>query len=444
MKKGKLSRRSFFKTIGTASIAFPFISHQLISAPPSSRVRFAAFGTANMARVDIYEIISHPNVDFIAAADVDNNFLSQIKKDHPQLKIYTDYRKLLDEEKDIDCLSISTPDHTHAVMAMAAMQRNLAIYCQKPMAHDIYEVRKLTEYAQQNNIITQMGIQIHAHDIYRSTPKIIQSGIIGKIKETWSWCGNSYGSEDPLPSNTSPTPNHLNWDLWLNTAAERPYIEGQYHPGVWRNILDLGTGVLGDMGCHIFDNIFSSLELKAPISVRSEGPEPNKWYWAKNEIVHYTFPGNSYTAEDKLPVHWHSGGNLPPEEIRKLVGELPHSGSIFLGTEGIYLIPHFSTPKLFKKNGDKYEEYPEIQKLITLPTISHWHQFIDGVLAKGTPAANFDYAGPLAECILIGTIASRFRNTTLKWDCKNMQFDLKEANCFIKRTYRKGWEIEGL
>lgn len=224
MKRTALTRRSFLKTLGTATIAVPFITRNLIANPPSNRVRFAAFGTANMAGADISEIVSHPNVDFVAAADVDSNYLKAQKSAHPNLKVYTDYRKLLDKEKDIDCLNVSTPDHTHALLAMSAMQRGIHIYCQKPMAHDVYEVRKLTRYAAEHKIITQMGIQIHSHDIYRSTVKLLQEGIIGKIKETWSWCGSSYGYDTPLPSGSDPIPENLNWDLWLNTEIGRAHV----------------------------------------------------------------------------------------------------------------------------------------------------------------------------------------------------------------------------
>ena len=433
------------KTAGSIALTAPFITRNLISAPPSERVRFAGFGAANMAGADIGEIISHPKVDFVAVADVDQNYLAQQKKNHPQLKTYADYRELLDKEKDIDCLTVSTPDHTHAIMAMSAMRRGIHVYCQKPMAHDLYEVRQLTRYAAEHKLVTQMGIQIHSHDIYRNTAKLLKEGIIGKIKETWSWCGSSYGSLNDLPGGEDPIPATLNWDLWLNTAAERPYLASQYHPKVWRNILDLGTGVFGDMGCHIFDNVFSALELTSPTSLRSEGPAPNKSYWATRSRMHYVFPGTQYTEGKTINVHWYDGPERPPQEVADWVGgTLPNMGTLFLGTEGIYLIPHYTTPKLFTKTGDKYEEVPELTKRFTLPTVNHWHQFIDAVRGEGKTSAGFDFAGPLAETVLLGSVACRFPETALKWDTDALKFDLKEANAFVKRTYRAGWGVEGL
>ena len=202
--------------MGAAACIAPFFTRNLISAPPSGRVRFAAFGSANMARTDINSIINHPNVDFIATADVDSGYLASIKKDMadkaPNLRIYADYRELLDKEKDLDCISISTPDHCHGVQALSAMQQGFHVYCQKPLTHDIYESRILAQYATENKLVTQMGIQIHSEGVYRSTVKLIQSGIIGKIKEAYSWCGNRHwGSNDPRPTGSDPIPSSLNW-----------------------------------------------------------------------------------------------------------------------------------------------------------------------------------------------------------------------------------------
>lgn len=444
MSKTVFSRRSFLKTAGAAAFTVPFITRNLISAPPSGRVRFASFGAANMAGGDIGEIVNHPQVDFVAVADVDKNYLAGKKREFPKLNLYTDYRELLDKEKDIDCLTVSTPDHAHAVMAMSAMRRGIHVYCQKPLAHDIYEVRQLARYAAENKRITQMGIQIHSYDIYRNTARLIKEGIIGKIKETWSWCGSSYGSLYSLSAGSDPIPETLDWDLWLNTAPERPYLSRQYHPKVWRNILDLGTGVFGDMGCHIFDNVFAALDLTAPLTIRSEGPAPNKWYWAKRSRMHYLFPGTQYTEGKTLNVHWYDGAERPPQYVIDWVGGLPGQGTLFLGTEGIYLIPHYSTPSLFQKKGDKYEAVPELTKRFTLPTVSHWHQFIDAVRGEDKTSAGFDYSGPLTEAVLLGSIACRFPETTLKWDAAALRFDRQEANQYVRRVYRPGWNVEGL
>lgn len=455
----KFSRRSFLKTLGAAALTAPFITRNLISAPPSSRVRYAAFGSANMARADINSIISHPNVDFVAVADVDSGYLAGIKKDlegkFPKLRTYVDYRELLDKEKDLDCVSVTTPDHCHAVMAMSAMQLGLNVYCQKPLAHDIYEVRALTNYAKKKKLVTQMGIQIHSNDVYRTTVNMIQSGIIGKIKETHSWCGNRHwGSTDPKPTASDPVPETLNWDLWLNTAAKRPFVKDIYHPGNWRKVQDFGTGIFGDMGCHIFDPVFKALELTSPIQVRSEGPRPNDYFWGLKTEMHYIFPGTKYTAEKTIPVYWYDGpGERPPKHIMELVPNMPTLGSIFIGEKGVLVIPHIGAPVVYMKNGDKYEEFEDddvLQKL-ALPSLNHWHQFVDAVQGKGKTTAGFDYSGPLTESVLLGSIACKFPKTTLKWNSKSLKFSLAEANKkfkpaneLVKREYRAGWKVKGL
>lgn len=448
----KLSRRSFLKTMGAVACTAPFFTRNLISAPPSERVRYAAFGSANMARSDINSIINHPNVDFIATADVDSGYLASIKKDLadkcPNLKIYADYRDLLEKEKDLDCVSVTTPDHCHAVMAMSAMQKGLHVYCQKPLTHDIYESRTLANFAARKKLVTQMGIQIHSEGVYRSTVKMIQSGIIGKIKEAYSWCGNRHwGSNDPRPTGSDPVPSTLNWDLWLNTASERPFVNEIYHPGNWRKVQDFGTGIFGDMGCHIFDPVFKALGLTAPISVRSEGPRPNDYFWGLKTEMLYIFPGTPYTAEDTIKVHWYDGpGERPPKEIMELVPNMPALGSIFIGEKGVLVIPHIAAPVVYMKEGDKYVEFEDDDELkrLSLPSLNHWHQFVDGVMGKGKTSAGFDYSGPLTEAVLLGSIACKFPKTTLKWNASRMKFDLKEATKLVERKYRKGWDVKGL
>jgi predicted dehydrogenase len=178
-------------------------------------------------------------------------------------------------------------------MAMSAMRRGIHVYCQKPMAHDLYEVRQLTRYAAEHKLVTQMGIQIHSNDIYRNTAKLLKEGIIGKIKETWSWCGSSYGSVNALPGGEDPIPRLL---TGISGSIRRPSVLTWPRSIIRKsggNILDLGTGVFGDMGCHIFDNVFSALELTSPTSLRSEGPAPNKSYWATRSRMHYVFPGHN-------------------------------------------------------------------------------------------------------------------------------------------------------
>src|SRR5438445_10919237 len=425
------SRRSFLKTIGAAALGAPFVTRGLMAQSPNSVVRDASFGSAGMAWSDVSEFAKFPQFKLVAVAEVDLNRVAELKKKVPDLPIYQDWRKLLDKEaKNIDSVNVSTPDHMHAPIGMSAMQLGKNLYGQKPLAHDLYEVRKLTEFAREKKLVTQMGIQIQSVNHYRMAVRLIQDGVIGKIKETHSWCLKSWGDPAPRPDQTDPIPANFDWNLWLGVAEERPFIGSEYyHPVNWRKRLDFGTGTFGDMGCHIFDPVFSALELHSPVSVRSEGPAPNKWNWALDSQIHYTFPGSKLTAESTLPVNWYDGAAKPPSEVLKLLegDDRPETGSIFVGTEGVLVLPHWSRPLLYPDAKFKDFKFPDV------PGADHWEQFLQACQGNCKTTANFGYAGPLTEAVLLGGVASRFPQTTLKWNSDKMKFDLAEANHFTRR-----------
>lgn len=395
-----------------------------------------------MAASDLETITRHEFVKLVAVADVDSNNVQRWKQQFPEIKIYKDWRKMLEEVKEIDTVNVSTPDHTHAPAAMFAMQSGKHVYVQKPLTHDIYETRRLTEVARQKKLVTQMGIQIHSTLEYRLAVRLIQDGVIGKIKAVHSWSNKKWGDMEPLPDRSDPVPPNLDWDLWLGVCEPRPFIgNGYYHPANWRKRLDFGTGTFGDMGCHIFDPVFKSLELTAPISVRSEGPAPNKWNWAINAVIHYIFPGTKFTEGKTIPITWYDGDEKPPQDVQALVGPepIPGQGSIFIGTKGVMLLPHIAKPKLFPQDQFKDFAFPKVE------TANHYTQFLEAVRNNGKTWAGFDYSGPLTESVLLGSVATRFPKTTLEWNAKSLKFtNLKEANQLIRRAYRKGWEIKGL
>jgi len=442
------NRRAFLKATALTTIAAPFFVPRLISAPPSGRVRHASFGAGGMARADLSEITKHANVDFVAVADIEPAKASDLKQKFPALRVYQDWREMLDQEKDLTSVNVSTPDHMHAPMAMSAMRRGLHVYGQKPLTHDLYETRQLTEFAREMKLVTQMGIQIHSSSVYRQAVQLVQTGAIGKVKEVHTWSSKKWGDTKPMPSRVDPVPAGLNWDLWLGVCAPRPFIAGWYHPGEWRKRLDFGTGTFGDMGCHIYDPFFKALALTAPLSVRSEGPAPNDHSWAVDAVIHYVFPGTQFTEGKTVRVTWYDGDQRPPAEVQELVRnkkappekpwKLTDQGSIVIGTKGVLLIPHVDRPRLFP--AEQYADFkmPEVQ------SANHWHQFIDAILGKDKTQANWDYAGPLTEAVLLGSVATRFRNTTLEWNAKKLTFDVKEANQYVRRKYRKGWEVKGL
>lgn len=435
------SRRAFLKTTLVSAVSMPFFVPRLISAPPSGKVFHASFGAGGMARADLMAIASHANVQLVAVADVEPARANDLLKKYPDLRIYADWRELLEKEKELTSVNVSTPDHMHAPMAMAAMNRNLHVYGQKPLTHDIYETRRLTEVARKKKLVTQMGIQIHSSAEYRLAVQLVQDGAIGKIKEVHTWSNKKWGDVTSRPERTDPIPEGFNWDHWLGVCAERPFIgNGYYHPANWRKRLDFGTGTFGDMGCHIYDPVFKALAVTAPISVRSEGAAPNEHSWATDAVIHYVFPGTKFTAEKTVKVTWYDGSKRPPAEVMAMVGpKPPEQGSIFLGTKGVMVLPHIARPILLPVEDFKDFKMPEVKGS------NHWHQFVAAIQGKGTTLANFDYAGPLTEAVLLGSVATRFPNQTLEWNAKRLKFSNEgKANQYVRRKYRKGWEVAGL
>lgn len=436
------TRRSLLKLLGTSAASAPFVTGNLMAQSPAKTIRHACFGAGGQGLSDLQQIANCNNVEMVAFCDVDLSQMKDLGKQYPNARFYQDWRELLDKEaKNIDSVNVSTPDHMHAPIAVSAMQLGKHVYGQKPLAHNLHETRRMTELAAEKKLVTQMGIQIHSTAYYRIAAQVMRDGVIGKIKEVHSWCAKSWGDMSAKPDITDPVPEELAWDLWLGVRAERPFIgSSYYHPENWRKRLDFGTGTLGDMGCHIFDPLFMGLGLDAPISVRSEGPPPNEWNWALDGKVIYQFKGSPLTAGETLDIFWYDGAASPPAEIIALTGEsqLPQSGSILVGTEGVMLLPHYQVPKF--SPGEKFKDY----KLPRIKGLNHYAQFIDACRGEDKTTADFAYSGPLTEAILIGGIASHFQNTTLKWDSQQLKFDLPEANPFVGRDYREGWRIPGL
>jgi len=443
--RNTLSRREFLRRAALTAAglwAAPYVTSGLRAASPNEMLLHASFGTSGMAHSDIQGITRGGKARLVAVADVDLSKANALKKEFPDIKIYQDWRELLDKEKSIDSVNVTVPDHMHAAMAMSAMQLGKHVYCQKPMTHDIYETRRLTEFARQKKLVTQMGIQIHSSSTYREAVRIIQDGTIGKVKEVHTWSNKAWGDPSPRPDRSDPVPQNFNWDAWLGTAAARPFIgDGYYHPGNWRKRLDFGTGTFGDMGCHIYDPVFKALELTAPLSLRSDGPSPNQWNWAINARIEYVFPGTRFTEGQTVKVTWYDGNERPPKEKQPPLGDdkLPDQGSVFIGTKGMMMLPHIARAQLFPEKDFENWQRPKVSEN------DHWLQFVEACRGNGQTAANFDYAGPLTESVLLGSVATRFPKTTMQWDAKKLKFtNVSEANQYVRRRYRKGWEVRGL
>ena len=439
-----LNRRLFLKTAVASTFAAPAFIRNLRAASPIETVRHASFGASGMAGADLGQIVGHPKVKLVCVAEVDLSRAEGLKKKFPDVRVYQDWRKLLDEEsKNLDSVNVSTPDHMHASIGMSAMQRGLHLYGQKPLTHDVYDSRQLARFAAEKKLVTQMGIQIHSDVTYRSAVMLIQGGAIGKVQSVHSWSGKQWGDTTPLPQKVDPVPDGFDWDLWLGVCESRPFIGGgYYHPGNWRKRLDFGTGTFGDMGCHIFDPVFKALELTAPLTLRSTGPTPNATNWANDAIVHLTFPQTAHTVGPVVPITWYDGIQRPPKDVTTpILGDraLPDQGSLFIGEKGSMLLPHVGHPELLPEK--QFVDYPKPK----LDPINHWHQFIEAVRGNGTTNAHFGYSGPLTESVLLGGVATFFPNETLEWDMANLKFKNKpQADRLIRRTHRKGWEVAGL
>ena len=440
MKQIRITRRAALKGLAAAGIGLPSVLRAYAQGKPLETLNHASFGANGMALSDIRALTASKHVRLVAVADVDQNRTTQMRKQFPQARIYQDWRELLDKEKELNSVNVSTPDHMHAIITMRAMQQGLHVYTQKPLTQTIYEARQLAIVARERKLVSQMGIQVHSNNVHRTVVATIQAGTIGRVREVYSWSDKQWGDSNPRPDRKDPVPKNLNWDLWLGVAAERPFLNKYYHPSEWRKRLDFGTGTFGDMGCHILDPVFTSLQLTAPLSVRAESGAPNADSWGLGCQVQYTFPGTKHTA-DRLTLHWYDGGARPPAKVRELIGKrkLQDQGSIYIGASGVLYSPYIAAPVLLPEEkfmGHKWDR-PGDQ--------NHYLQFVEACRGNGQTSTAFDYAGNLTESVLLGCLATRFIKSTLEWDAvKLMITNDKKANSLVRRQYRKGWEVKGL
>ncbi|MAW94776.1 MULTISPECIES: Gfo/Idh/MocA family oxidoreductase [unclassified Leeuwenhoekiella] len=442
-------------------------------------IRTAHIGVGGMGAEDLKAIASHPQVVVKALCDVDAIPLAVAHKNHPEARIFFDYRAMLRELGDeIDAVIISTPDHTHAPAAMLAMENNKPVYCQKSLTHYVAQSREMRKMGADKNLVTQMGIQVHSFYDYKLATLLIQSGIIGKVHTVYAWSPKNWGYNGPEPEGSDPVPPQLDWNLWLGTAKERPYKADFYHPANWRKLIDYGCATLGDMGVHIFDTPYNALALDVPKTIKNDCRPPNDFGYPEQNMVTYEFPGTKYTTE-RLKWIWYDGPGapilnedlmLPDSETTNLKtnssknqsladktsldaglaekGKLPEQGAMFVGKKGRLLLPHFMQLPVKIKNGKYVDISKEIAKIseehqLEAPvrdykseSPKHYHEFIDACLGKGKTSAPFDYGARLTETILLGVIAGRFPNQTLHWDAETALFEEEEANQYLENTYR--------
>ncbi len=450
------TRRQFLQTTAVAVSAFSVVPRHVLGGPdaPSNKLNIAGIGIGGMGAQNLKNC-SDENI--VALCDVDAGYAAKTFQTYPQAKTYTDFRVMLEKQKDIEAVIVATPDHSHAHIALAAIRAGKHVYVQKPMTHSLEEARLLTEAARARKVATQMGNQGHSGDGTRLIREWIQSGAIGAVREIHAWTNRPVwpqGVEVERPTAPPPAPEGLNWDMWVGPAAFRPY-HPTYVPGTWRAWWDFGTGSLGDLGCHILDAPFWALNLKYPSSAEGcistywqglwKKTDPRNENYPRSTIVRYRFPSRGDLPP--LNLTWWDGGMMPPrpeglapdEELGDSDG-----GVIFLGDQGLLICGCYGLqPRVFPE--ERMRDLPKKPQTLTpVPGGMNGHEK-DWVRAcKGGPPAssNFDHSGPLTEMVLMGNLAVRFPNRQLLWDGPNQQVtNDKEANAYVRRQYRDGWAL---
>lgn len=448
---GTISRRGFLSTSAIAMAGVTIVPGHTVSGlghiAPSDKLNVAAVGFGGKGASNIAAVSKTENI--VALCDVDwSEPVEKVFKLHPGAKRYKDYRVMLDQQKDIDGVIISTPDHTHAVITMECMKRGRHVYCEKPLTRTVQEARALTKAAREYKVATQMGNSGQASDGPRRLKEMITDGVIGPVREVHAWAdrpnrgyfGTSWPQGINRPEDTPPVPGTLDWDLFVGPAPFRPYHPA-YHPFRWRGWLDFGNGALGDMGCHIFDPIFRALNLKYPTSVQVVSTLVNQETYPLASMVKYEFPARE--GMPPLTLTWYDGG-LRPHRLAELEdGELMGNkdrGTIFIGDKG----------KIFDDlilPGKLRESYKAPAPYIP-SSPGHYAEWVNACKGGEPAGSNFDWAGPLTETVLLGAIALRkelrekFNTQILKYDSEKQIFtNSSEANQFMHYEYRKGWSL---
>ena len=431
-------------TVGAASLARPRAARAAALAA-SERVNVAFIGVRGKGADDIREV-AKAGGNVVALCDVDENHLADAGEEHPRATQYRDFRKMLERQKDIDAVVVTTPDHCHGAAAMMAMRLGKHVYCQKPLTHDIYEARTLAEAAARHRVATQMGNNGHARPGLRTLVDWVRGGLIGAVREVHCWSDRPTGwwPQGVGRPPAADVPGHLDWDLWLGPSPERPYAPG-YHPFVWRGFFDFGTGALGDMGCHIIDAPCWALDLTGSCSVEAEQDGMTDDSYPNWSIVRYEFPARGQRPPVRLT--WYDGGKRP-ERPAGLPDELwpttrGAGGVMFVGDKGRILGGHMGRPPtLLDERGAPVPPGDFTPPARVLPeSPGHYVEWLDA--CRGGPAAlsHFGYAGPLTETVLLGNVALRL-GRRVEWDAAAMKVaGAPEADALIRREYRKGWEL---
>ena len=472
-----IKRRTFVKNTLAASSIFIVPRHVLGGigyTAPSDQLVLAAIGAGGKGASDISNASVNGRERVIALCDVDTsgkNGISRSTDKFSEAKFYENYKRMLDKEKDIDAVTISTPDHNHAGAAVYAMQRGVHVYVQKPLTHNIYEARLLTEMAREKKIVSQMGNQGASNPDQLQIQKWISEGRIGTITKVEVWTNRPVwpqGGQMPTP-NAASKPDSLNWDQWLGPSKETDFIP-EMHPFNWRGWWNFGTGALGDMGCHLIDIPFKALGLKYPTDLECSVGSVYEKMWTPNYYPEGCPPASSvsmhFDATEKnnsrIQMTWYDGGIKPfhPELLPDNV-DIEPNGVFMIGDKGVITCDAYGEKPTLYVKGEAAVTGEKVR--IDEPEFGHQRQWVDACKAGFNSAehlsltSSFDYSGPLTETVLMGNIAIRsymlreensqgrdefVGRKKLLWDGDSMKIkNLETANQFVGRTYRKGWEL---
>jgi len=393
--------------------------------------------------------------NIVALCDVDWGQARATFRRYPNATRYKDYRRMLDKQRDIDAVIVATPDHTHAVITAAAMRRGKHVYTQMPLAHDVWEVRQLARIAKETGVATQMGNERYSGPTTRSVCEWIWAGCIGPIREVHCWTNRPQWPQGmSRPKGSQPVPHHLDWDLWLGPAPDRPH-HSDYHPYNWRGWRDFGTGALGAMGCHVMDGAFWALKLgeAATFTVEAESVGGTDESYPNASTVRYRFPARG----DMPPVTlvWYDGGRRPPRpkefpDTREFLGS---NGTFFVGEKGVLTFgaltagtgPGSAGPRFIPESLQKSFEPPKP----TIPRIKskdrwfgrHVQEWIAACKGGAPACSRFEISGPFAEMVLLGNIAL-LSGKPVEWDRRTMKIAGQPVeNQYLRRQYRNGWSL---
>ena len=447
LANGSFGRRTFIKSAAAAGVILVGWKPTLGRGGVLQKTNVASVGVGGMGASDLGEISAHPEVAMVALCDVDRNNLKSAADKHQGAKTFVDFREMFDSMGDqIDAVSVTTPDHMHAIIAMMALNQNKHVYCQKPLAHSVHECRALRNTAMAKpELATQMGTQNASRVMKQRCMQGLRDGICGQIKEIHAWTDRPNGwwpQGNARTPGSNPVPSQLEWDLWLGTAPARPYIDKAYAPFAWRGVRDFGCGALGDMACHIVDAAFQPLDLGDPKTVICEATDCTDDQFPSTEVVKMIFPGNKTSGGEDIPFTWYDGKVTPPPSQLGLPADyvLPQNVVVIVGEKASLLVPQGGDGyKYFRKGMERNMEMPQARGG------NHWHLWIDHARGGDPSLTPLSYAGKVSETLAIGALASRAPNEMLEWDATGMKFTNKpELNQYVTRKYRDGWAVAGL